>query len=121
MRKQIVVALVLSLISTTVASAAAVNTSKSNNYRLTYHADIMSADQAKTLLAELEKLGRADSESVRKWLPENFKRLGINGSRVNKIDAFVVKGRKEMGILLLSDPNDEEKARAENLNSSKSD
>lgn len=117
MKRLIVMA---SLFVTTAAFAGPVNTSKSNSFRLTYHADIMTADQAKMLLAELENLGRSDPQTVKKWLPANFKRLGIDGSRVNKIDAFVVKGRKEMGILVLSDANDEEEARASNLNSSRS-
>src|SRR5438445_278699 len=70
-------------------AATNLNSSKSNIYRLVYPADLMSQAQATALLAELDRVGPTDEAGLKKWLPANFRRFGIDGARVNKIDTFL--------------------------------
>jgi len=97
------------------------NSSRSNIYRLTYPNDLASPAQAKAILAELDKMGPADEAKLKRWLPANFKRLGIAGDRVKKLIVLPrSKEMKEIGIILLTRPEDEAAAIAVTVKSSKS-
>ena len=114
--------LIVSLLVAALAWAATnLNSSRSNVYRLTYPRDLVSSDQAKAMLAELDKLGPADEARLKQWLPANFKRFGIAGDRVKKL-IVLPRGRelKETAIILLTNPADEAAARATTVKSSKS-
>jgi hypothetical protein len=107
-----------------VASAWAsinLNSSRSNIYRLTYPPDLASPDQAKAILAELDKMGPADEAKLKRWLPANFKRFGIAGDRIKKL-IVLPRGKemREIGIILLTKPEDEAAAIARTVKSSKS-
>ncbi len=81
----------------------------------------MSADQAKAILAELDKMGPADEAKLKVWLPANFRRSGIAGDRVKKMVILPrSKELKEIAIILLTNPEDEAAARATTVKSSKS-
>ena len=109
------------LIAEAAWAASNLNLSKSNFYRLTYSSDLASPAQAKAILAELDKMGSVDEAKLRQWLPANFKRLGIAGDRVRKI-VVLPRGKemKEIGIILLTRPEDEAAAIAATVKSSKS-
>jgi hypothetical protein len=75
----------------------------------------------KAILADLDKLGPADEAKLKQWLPANFKRFGIAGDRLKKL--IILPGNKEMkeiGIILLTRPEDEAAAIAVTVKSSKS-
>jgi hypothetical protein len=97
------------------------NSSRSNIYRLTYPSDLASPAQVKAILADLDKLGPADEAKLKKWLPANFKRFGIAGDRIKKL-IILPRGKemKEIGIILLTKPEDEAAAIAVTVKSSKS-
>jgi hypothetical protein len=97
------------------------NSSRSNVYRLTYPNDLVTPAQAKAILAELDKLGPADEAKLKQWLPANFKRFGIAGDRIKKL-IVLPRGKemKEIGIILLTRPEDEPAAIAVTVKSSKS-
>jgi hypothetical protein len=97
------------------------NSSKSNVYRLTYSSDLASPAQAKAILAELDKMGPADEAKLKHWLAANFKRFGIAGDRIKKL-IVLPRGKemKEIGIILLTKPEDEAAAIAVTVKSSKS-
>jgi hypothetical protein len=109
------------LIATLAWAATNLNSSKSNIYRLTYPSDLVSRDQAKAILAELDKMGPTDEAKLKRWLPANFKRFGIAGDRVKKL-VVLPRGKdlKETGIILLTRPEDEAAAIAVTVKSSKS-
>lgn len=113
--------LVSILFAATAGAATNLNSSKSNVYRLTYPGDLASPVQAKALLAELDKLGPADEAKLKQWLPANFKRVGIAGDRVKKL-IVLPRGKemREIGIILLTRPEDEAAAIATTVKSSKS-
>ncbi len=102
-------------------AASNLNSSKSNVYRLTYSSDLASPAQVKAILAELDKMGPADEAKLKQWLPANFKRLGIEGDRIKKL-IVLPRGKemKEIGIILLTKPEDEAAAIAVTVKSSKS-
>jgi|SRR5664279_5023180 len=97
------------------------NSSRSNVYRITYPSDLATAAQVKAILAELDKMGPADEAKLKRWLPANFKRFGVAGERI-KILIVLPRGgeMKEIGIILLTRPEDEAAARATTVKSSKS-
>jgi len=97
------------------------NSSRSNIYRLTYPNDLASPAQVKAILAELDKMGPADEAKLKRWLAANFKRFGIAGDRVKKL-IVLPRGKemKEIGIILLTKPEDEAAAIAVTVKSSKS-
>lgn len=110
------------LLITALASAATnLNSSRSNIYRLTCPTDLVSQDQAKALLAELDKIGPADEARLKQWLAANFKRLGIASERVKKV-VILPRSRelKEIAVILLTNPADEAAAIAATVKSSKS-
>jgi len=97
------------------------NSSRSNIYRLTYPSDLASPAQVKAILADLDKMGPVDEAKLKQWLPANFKRFGIAGDRIKKL-IILPRGRemKEIGIILLTKPEDEAAAIAVTVKSSKS-
>ena len=109
------------LIAAAAWAATNLNSSKSNIYRLTYPSDLASPAQVKAILAELDKMGPADEAKLKQWLPANFKRLGIAGDRVKKV-IVLSRGKemREIGIILLTKPEDEAAAIAVTVKSSKS-
>jgi len=122
MKARLTFGVIASLLIATLAWAATnLNSSKSNIYRLTYPSDLLSRDQAKAILAELDKMGPADEAKLRRWLAANFKRFGIAGDRVKKL-VVLPRGKdlKEIGIILLTKPENEAAAIAVTVKSSKS-
>ena len=109
------------LIAASAWAATNLNSSKSNIYRLTYPSDLASPAQVKAILAELDKMGPADEAKLKQWLPANFKRLGIAGDRIKKV-IVLPRGKemREIGIILLTKPEDEAAAIAVTVKSSKS-
>ena len=110
------------LAAVTVSAATSnLNLSKSDVYRLTYHANILPEAQAKAMLAELDRLGPMNEARLKQWLPANFRRFGINPELVKKL-VIMPPGTagKETAILLLSNPADEAQAMATTVKSSKS-
>lgn len=108
-------------VATLAWAATNFNSSKSNVYRLTYPSDLVSLDQAKAILAELDGIGPADEARLKQWLPANFKRLGIAGDKVKRLVILPRdRERKEIAIILLTKPEDEAAARAVTVKSSKS-
>jgi hypothetical protein len=109
------------LFAATAWAATNLNSSRSNIYRLTYPSDLASPAQAKAILAELDKMGPADEAKLKQWLPANFKRLGIAGDHIKKI-IVLPRGKemREIGIILLTKPEDEAVAIAVTVKSSKS-
>ena len=97
------------------------NSSRSNIYRLTYPSDLATPAQVKAILADLDKMGPVDEAKLKQWLPANFKRFGIAGDRIKKL-IILPRGRemKEIGIILLTKPEDEAAAIAVTVKSSKS-
>src|SRR5712692_2081929 len=66
------------------------NSSRSNVYRLVWANNVgLSQAQATTMLAELDKLGPADEGKLKQWLPANFKRFGIQETRVKQVSIFL--------------------------------
>ena len=122
MKARFVFSVIVLLFAATLASAATnLNSSRSNIYRLTYPTDLVNSDQAKAILAELDRMGPADEAKLKQWLPANFKRLGIAPDRVKKV-VVLPRSRemKEIAIILLTNPDDEAAARATTVKSSKS-
>jgi hypothetical protein len=91
--------------------ATNLNSSKSNIYRLVYAPTIMTQAQTTAILAELDKLGPADEARLKQWLPANFKRHGIQTDQIKKIVIRPAdKTRKQITIILLTNPADVAKA-----------
>ena len=115
-----VTSLLLGIVSVSWA-ATNFNSSRSNIYRLTYPTDLLSQSQADAILADLDQLGPADQAKLKKWLASNFRKHGVDPSRVKKIVVLEPdKDRKEPAVLLLTNPADESQARATTVKSSKS-
>ncbi len=122
MKARFTFGVIASLLVAALAWAAVnLNSSKSNAYRLTYPSDLVSRDQAKAILAELDKMGPTDEAKLKHWLAANFKRFGIAGHRVKKL-VVLPRGKdlKETAIILLTNPDDEAAAIAATVKSSKS-
>jgi hypothetical protein len=122
MKARLTFGVIASLLIATLAWAAVnLNSSKSNIYRLTYPSDLVSQEQAKAILAELDQMGPTDEAKLKRWLPANFKRFGIAGDRVKKLIVLPRdKELKEIAIILLTKPEDEAAAIATTVKSSKS-
>lgn len=102
-------------------AAINLNSSRSNIYRLTYPSDLASPAQVKAILAELDEMGPADEAKLKQWLAANFKRFGIAGERIKKLIVLPrSRQMKEIGIILLTRPEDEAAAIAATVKSSKS-
>jgi hypothetical protein len=113
--------LALLLVAATAWASINLNSSRSNIYRLTYPSDLASPAQVKAILADLDKMGPVDEAKLKHWLPANFKRFGIAGDRIKKVIIMPRgKGMKEIGIILLTKPEDEAAAIAVTVKSSKS-
>ena len=91
------------------------NSSKSNAYRVYYPADGMTSAQAAALLADLEKLGRADERAVRGILTKLGVKICCGKGCINHIK--VLKGNT---ILVLENAADEAQAIAVTVKGSKS-
>ncbi len=113
--------LALLLVAATAGASINLNSSRSNIYRLTYPSDLASPAQVKAILADLDKMGPVDEAKLKQWLPANFKRFGIAGDRIKKV-IIMPRGKemKEIGIILLTKPEDEAAAIAVTVKSSKS-
>lgn len=122
MKARFMFGVIASLLIAALAGAATnLNSSRSNVYRLTYPKDLVSQAQAKVILEELDKMGPADEGKLKQWLPANFKRFGIAGDRVKKLIVLPRdREMKEIGIILLTRPEDEAAAIAVTVKSSKS-
>jgi hypothetical protein len=109
------------LVAVAAWAASNLNLSKSNLYRLTCSSDLATPAQMKAMLADLDKLGPADEAKLKPWLAANFRRFGIAGDRIKKV-VILPRSRemKEIGIILLTNPEDEAAARATTVKSSKS-
>ena len=109
------------LIAATAWASINLNSSRSNIYRLTYPSDLASPAQVKAILADLDKMGPLDEAKLKQWLPANFKRFGIAGDRIKKLIIMPrSKEMKEIGIILLTKPEDEAAAIEVHVKSSKS-
>ena len=109
------------VVAATVSASIALNSSRSNVYRLTCSSDLASAAQVKAMLAELDKLGPLDEAKLKAWLAANFKRFGIPGDRIKKLIVLPRnKDMKEIGVILLTKPEDGPAAIAVTVKSSKS-
>lgn len=109
------------LVATAGWASSNLNSSRSNTFRLTYPSDLVNRDQAKAILAELDKMGPADEAKLKHWLAANFKRFGIASERIKKLIVLPrSKEMKEIGIILLTRPEDEAAAIAVTVKSSKS-
>ncbi|MGZ8832382.1 MAG: hypothetical protein ACXW19_04185 [Thermoanaerobaculia bacterium] len=122
MKSRLISSVIVTLLITMVAEGSInLNSSRSNIYRLTYPTDLVSRAQAHKILADLDKMGPADEEKLKHWLPANFKRYGIEGARVKKLIILPrSKDLKEIAVILLTNPADEPEARAVTVKSSKS-
>ena len=108
-------------VATLAWSATNLNSSRSNVYRMTYPGDLVTSTQAKAMLAELDRMGAVDEARLKQWLAANFKRFGVAGDRVKKVVVLPRSGdMKEIGIILLTRPEDEAAAVATTVKSSKS-
>lgn len=122
MKSRFLSGMIATLLAAVVAGASInLNSSRSNIYRLTYPADLVKSAQAHQLLAALDKLGPASEARLKQWLPANFKRYGIAADRVKKMVILPPdRERKEIAIILLTNPSDEAQAIAVTVKSSKS-
>ena len=83
-------------------AATNLNSSRSNVYRVTYDTEVMSPAQASALLADLDKLGPADEATLKRWLPANFKKHGVQTDRIKKIVILPASNtRKTITIIFL--------------------
>ena len=109
------------LIAAPAWTSSNLNSSRSNTFRITYSSDLATPAQVKAILAELDKMGPADEAKLKRWLPANFKRFGVAGDRIKTLVVLPRGGEmKEIGIILLTRPEDEAAARATTVKSSKS-
>ncbi len=122
MKARYTLCVVASLLFATIAAAASnLNLSKSNIYRLTYSSELASPVQVQAMLAELDKMGPADAARLKQWLPANFKRFGIAGEQVRKVIVLPRdRTMRQIGIILLAQPDDEAAAIAVTVKGSKS-
>lgn len=122
MKSRFLSGMIATLLAAAVAGASInLNSSRSNSYRLTYPADLVKRAQAHQLLAALDRLGPASEARLKQWLPANFKRYGIAADRVKKMVILPPdRERKEIAIILLTNPSDEAQAIAVTVKSSKS-
>lgn len=94
-------------------AATNLNSSRSNIYRVIHDTEIVSPAQASALLADLDKFGPADEAALKRWLPANFKKHGVQGDRIKKMVILPAsKERKTITIIFLKDAKDEAQALA---------
>jgi hypothetical protein len=97
------------------------NTSRSNSYRLTYPADLTTANHAEAMLAELDRVRPAGDARLKQWLAANFKRFAIDPASVKKVVLLRPgKAGRQTSVILLTDPADEAQAVATTVKSGKS-
>ena len=90
-------------------AATNLNSSRSNNYRLVYPADVVTSGQAAATLKELDKIGPGVNEATLKQI---LSRNGVNISLIKMIRIIPATQRPERipAILLLKQPADEGQA-----------
>jgi hypothetical protein len=104
-----------------VSASINLNSSRSNIYRLVYPEGLLDQVQVKSLLAALDVLGQVDEAKAKAWLAANFKNHGIADGVVQKIVVLPAASerqfqtlnnasRKEITIILLTNPADEKAA-----------
>ena len=122
MNSRLVSGMIATLLAATIAGASInLNSSRSNIYRVTYSTDLATSAQVQQLLAALDKLGPAGEAKLKQWLAANFKRYGIAPDKVKRLAILPPdKERKEIAIILLSNPADEAQAIERTVKSSKS-
>ena len=122
MKSRFVSGMIATLLVATIAGASInLNSSRSNIYRVTYPTDLATSAQVRQLLAALDKLGPAGEAKLKQWLAANFKRYGIAPDKVKKLVILPPdKERKEIAIILLTNPADEAQAIERTVKSSKS-
>ena len=105
--------LALALVALSLGASIALNSSRSNIYRLIYPVSEVSQTQATAILAELDKIGPPNEATVKHWLAQNFKRHGIQADHIKEI-LFVPadKTRKLATVALLTNSKDEPAALA---------
>jgi len=87
------------------------NSSRSNVYRMVHDTTAVTPAQATAILAELDKIGPTDEATLKRWLPANFKKHGVQADRIKKIVIRPAdKMRKQTTILLLTNLADEPQA-----------
>ena len=96
-------------------------TSRGDSYRLTYPADLTTADQAEAMLAELDRVKPSGEARLKKWLAANFRQYAIEPAKVKKVVLLAPgKAGRQTSVILLTDPADEAQAVATTVKSSKS-
>jgi hypothetical protein len=115
------IAVLLSALAGPCLGATNFNTSRSNNYRLTYPSDLTSADQAEAMLAELDRARPAGDAKLKQWVAANFKRFGIDPAKVKKVVLLAPgKAGRQTAVILLTNPADEAQAVSTTVKSGKS-
>lgn len=110
MKKLLTLALAVVALGSISWAASNLNSSRSNVYRLICTADVMSQDQATAMLAELDKIGPADEARLKQLLPANLKKHGVQADVKKTIIRPADKTRKQITIILLTNPADEAQA-----------
>lgn len=114
-------ALLLPTLEGTGLGATDFQTSRGNSYRLTYPADLTTADQAQEMLAELDRIRPSGDAKLKTWLAANFRRYAIEPAKVKKVVLLAPgKAGRQTSVILLTDPADEAQAVATTVKSSKS-
>jgi hypothetical protein len=89
------------------------NSSRSNSYRVIYAAPtVMIKAQAEAVLEQLDKIGRADEATVKKWLQKNLKLHGVHTENIKEV-LFVPAAKTKnnlITIVLLTNAADEREA-----------
>ena len=70
-------------------AAVNLNSSKSNIYRIVFDSTLVTQAQGDAMVKDLDRQGPLDETQLKKWLAQNFKTLGIDGTRVKEIDIFL--------------------------------
>jgi hypothetical protein len=111
MKRSIALSLVLVscwVLAAPVSAASNLDLSKSNINRLVYPNGLLNQEQAKSLLAGLDVLGRVDEATAKKWLAKNFRNHGIADGAVKKIVVLPAdRLRSEPTFILLTNLADE--------------
>jgi hypothetical protein len=111
MRKLLILAFALVAVSLTSSASIALNSSRSNIYRLVAPGNVVTPSQAAAVLKALDKIGAAvDEATLRRVLLQQ----GIDQKLIKKIEIIPAAQRNEKipAILLLSDPGDKAAALA---------
>jgi hypothetical protein len=113
MKKLLTLAIALVALGSISWASIALNSSRSNIYRLIYSADVMSQAQATAILVEMDKISPPNEATVKKWLAQNLKRHGVQTDHIKEV-LFVpaANTRQLITIALLTNSADEPAALA---------